>query len=305
MMLKRKICLPLVCFCCLLFAGTDAFAGGGHYGIGGEGYQMAVTPREGSIYKMYNVWYEANAVKNKSGGNVRGDTYVAQYVNFERIVLRTPVELFGADWFFNAALPFTYTKMSKDLAGRSNERSIFAIGDPAVSAILAWHGEQWQANFEALAYFPIGAYDEERAWLPGKGFFSLVPTVSFAYYFDEAKTINFSAIARYEYNTYNPYTGVRPGSNISLEYSLGKTFENGIDLAITGANSRQVSEDVGSRRYLEGRYDDLRSINMIGPEIGYTFKDLGVNVNLRVLFEYENRHAPQGYMGVLSLVKVF
>ncbi|MDL2314214.1 transporter, partial [Desulfovibrio sp. OttesenSCG-928-C14] len=240
--MTRKLFLSLLLCGLFAFGGTVAQAGGGHYGVGGEGYKMGSLPAEGHIYKMYNIYYNSSTLRDDNGDRVRkGSNNVDSFTQMHRFCINTGQKLFGGTWFVNIAVPLKWNKMSGSMTGGRGSQDRFGMGDVAFSpALLGWNFERFDLIADVLMYLPVGDYDKNRPESTGNGFWSFLPSVGGTFYFDDAKSSSFTTVLRYEYNTTKRNSETRHGSNVVWEWSLGKTFSNNIDLAVTGGSLWQV-----------------------------------------------------------------
>ncbi|MDR1920781.1 MAG: transporter [Candidatus Adiutrix sp.] len=298
--MRRIILAAVGALFSVLAAGEIAVAGGGHVGVGGDGYMISSLPSDRGLYKMYNIYYYSDKLKDNSGHTAAGDDKVESFTQMHRFLFQTGHKIFGADWMINVAVPLSWTDMSSGLTGRGHGMDRFGLGDVPVSPmLLGWHGDRWDALFDVLIFAPIGDYSADDPSSPGKGYWSIIPAVGLTYYFDEEKTFNISTMARYEMNTKQRHTDYRHGDNIHWEASIGKTFNGVLDLALTGGASWQVTDSKG---FGDQNGHHLRK-HVIGPEIG--LNAWGMNFNLRQLFEFKNKNTTEGSMTVFSIVKMF
>ncbi|MDL2314296.1 transporter [Desulfovibrio sp. OttesenSCG-928-C14] len=299
--MMRKFSLTLVLCGALLLSASIALAGGGHYGVSGEGYRVGSLPPEGNLYKMYNIYYNSGSYRDDNGDKVKGTNNVDSFTQMHRFLINTNQKLFGANWFVNIAVPLKWTRMSGSMTGRG-DRDRWGLGDVAFSPfLLGWNFEKFDLIADVLLYVPVGDYDKKRAESTGSGFWSILPSIGGTFYFDDAKSANFSTVLRYEFNTTKRSTEQRFGDNVVWEWALGKTFSNNIDLALTGGSVWQVTDSHG----FGAANNNYSRKHIIGPEIGYTVPEWAMNFNLRCLKEYGVRNGTDGYMTTFSIVKMF
>ncbi|MDR2893384.1 MAG: transporter [Deltaproteobacteria bacterium] len=300
---KRLVCLFALAAFMLVCPNGNALAAA-HFTSGGDGYKMATLPTDGMYYKMYNIYYTSNTLKDNSGTTVPGGNHnVNNFGQLHRFGYVTGQKILGADWLIDVAIPLSYTKLSGNMAGTGSSRSGGGLGDVLLSPLLlSWHFENFDMFLSPAVWLPVGDYDKNDATSSGLGYWGLLPSAAATIYLDQEKNANLSFITRFEYNFTNTHNDTRVGNIIHQEWSLGRTFrDSNIDLALTGAHSWQISDSHGM-----GAGDDRRfRKHAIGPEIGYSIPDWKMNLNLRCLFEFESRNTTQGNMFVLSILKAF
>lgn len=300
--MKRVLLLALVLFCGL--GSGQAMAAAGHYVNGGEGIKVASVPPPGGTgfyWKMYNMFYNASRMKTDKGKKAPGNFDVSVYALANRFIYSSDIEILGGNLLFDAIIPVSYTDISyKGIGPASFSDNKFGLGDIYVDPLfIGWHGERWDALAAFGIYFPTGEFDKNEPASPGMGFWTFMFSLGGTVYFDEAKTWSASILARYEIHTEQDETDITPGNHFHFEYGIGKNI-NGFDIGVAGYCHWQVTDDSGP-----GTTSDKEQAYAIGPEIGYTFESIGLNVSLRTLWEFENRNKSQGNMTSLNFVYAF
>ena len=158
-------------FCGLGLAGTTfgtAFAQTtGHYVNGVEGIKAATLPPPGFYYRLYNVFYNADELKDPDGDELDVGFDVSLYAMVNRFIWITNKKILGADFGADIIIPLVYTDIEiKKLGVEDNE---FGLGDIFVEPfVLSWHGPRYDASFGLGAYVPTGEYDKDEAASPGR-----------------------------------------------------------------------------------------------------------------------------------------
>jgi len=295
--MKRILFLSaIVCMC---LAGNAAFAG--HYVKGVEGIKAASLPPEGFYYRMYNVFYTADQLKDRNGRKAPGDFRLNVYAMANRFIYSTPIEILGGNLVVDAIIPLVYTDFSYKVGGGKMEDNRFGVGDILVEPfILAWHGERWDAAAGIGVYMPTGEFKHDKPASPGKGFWTVMSTLGGTVYLDAEKTWSASILARYEIHTEQKQTHVTPGNNFLFEWGVGKTFNELFTIGAAGYCGWQVSKDSGKNA--APGYERAMGV---GPEIGFVIPDWKLQISLRSIWEFENRNAPQGNVTALVFTKAF
>lgn len=302
-MRSMRNALALAVFAAALIGlSGSAQAAGLRYGIGSEGYMVASTPEEGSLYKMYNVAYFGRRYRDDNGNKVAGRNHVNSFTQVHRFLFTPKPKFFGFDWHVQFAVPVSWTNMSADAAGEPGGRNRTGLGDlVVVPFLLAYHADRFQFNIGTTVYLPTGNYSKDDPASPGKGFLSVIPCVGFTYFFDRAKTFNFSNSLNYEYNSTIRHTDKRYGSNMIWEWALGKSFDSGMNLSVVGGSVVGLGKSHG---FGAANREKIRK-HGIGAEIGYSIPAKKLDISARVVTEYKTRNAAEGLTAVFNVVKRF
>jgi hypothetical protein len=146
---------------------------------------------------MYNLFYNADELKDKNGNKLKVNFDISVFANAHRLIWVSGVKILGADYVVDATIPFIYTDIEVKATGISDKA--FALGDICVEPFaLSWHGGRYDACFGLAAYLPVGKYDQNKAASPGKDFWTGMLTLGGTYYFDMQKTWSGSILSRYE-----------------------------------------------------------------------------------------------------------
>lgn len=300
--MRSMLLLAVLCLCGL--GSGVAFAASGHYANGGEGVLGANVPppRPGGFYwKIYNMYYAANSMRDNGRGEAPGDFSINILAQAHRFIYSSGIEILGGNLLFDLIVPITYTDISyKEIGPASFDDTCWGVGDVFIEPVfIGWHRPRWDAFAAIGAYLPTGIYDADKPASPGMGFWTMMFSAGGVWYFDAEKSWSASILARYQVHTEQIDTNITPGDHFSFEWGLGKTL-SGFSLGIAGYCHWQVSDDSGP-----GTNSHREQAFAMGPEIGYTFEDLGINVVLRSVWEFENKNKAQGSMTSLNVVYAF
>jgi len=282
--------------------GSAALAGSGHYVSGVEGIKAATLPPEGIYWRMYNVLYTADDLRDKNGKEVDADFDVNVYALVNRLVYSSGIELLGANLVADICVPLVYTDISMKAGGMTLfDDNEFGLGDILIEpAILAWHGPRWDAALGVGVYLPTGDFDADEPASPGKGFWTGMLTAGATFYFDEAKTWSVSALSRYEIHSEQEDTDITYGNDFHFEWGLGKTLAKTWDVGLAGYCRWQLTDDSGP-----GTTNDREEAYAIGPEVSVFVPEWGLGVSIRSLWEFENKVNSQGNVTTLMIMKAF
>lgn len=285
-----------------VIAGSIAWAGSGHYVSGVEGIKAATLPPPGLYYRLYNVLYTADDLRDKNGHKADVDFDVNVYAMVNRLVYSSDIKLLGGNIIADICVPLVYTDISVKNAGPySFSDNAFGLGDILIEPlVLAWHGPRYDAALGVGLYLPTGKFDANEPASPGKGFWTGMFTAGATLYFDEARTWSASVLSRYEIHSEQKDTHITPGHDFHFEWGVGKTLAKIWDVGLAGYCRWQVTDDSGS-----GSTDDRERAYAAGPEISVFVPQWGLGVSLRSLWEFENRTNSQGSVTTLMIMKAF
>jgi len=283
--------------------GSAAMAGSGHYVNGAEGIKGATLPPQGVYWRMYNLFYTADDLRDKHGDEIdQVDFDVNVYALVNRLVYSSGIEILGANVVADICVPLVYTDISMKAGGMTLfDDNEFGLGDILIEpVILAWHGPRYDAALGVGVYLPTGDFDADEPASPGKGFWTGMLTAGATLYFDEARTWSASILSRYEFHSEQEDTDVTYGDDFHFEWGLGKTVAKIWDVGLAGYCRWQVTDDSGP-----GSTDDREEAYAIGPEVSVFVPDWGLGVSLRSLWEFENKVNSQGNVTTLMIMKAF
>lgn len=282
--------------------GTAALAGSGHYVNGAEGIKGATLPPQGVYWRMYNLFYTADDLRDKHGDEIDVDFDVNVYALVNRLVYSSGIEILGANVVADICVPLVYTDISMKAGGMTLfDDNEFGLGDILIEpVILAWHGPRYDAALGVGVYLPTGDFDADEPASPGKGFWTGMLTAGATLYFDEARTWSASILSRYEIHSEQDDTDITYGDDFHFEWGLGKTVAKIWDVGLAGYCRWQVTDDSGP-----GSTDDREEAYAIGPEVSVFVPDWGLGVSLRSLWEFENKVNSQGNVTTLMIMKAF
>ena len=283
-------------------SGTAYTGETGHYANGLEGIKAATIPKPGLYYIMYNLFYSADEIKDKNGKKLNVKFDVSVFANAHRLIWVSPVKILGADYVFDATIPFVYTDIEVKATGTSDKA--FALGDICMEPFaLSWHGGRYDVAFGLAAYLPVGKYDQHEAASPGKDFWTGMLTLGGTYYFDRQKTWSGSILGRYEIHSQKSKSHVKPGNDFHFEWGMGKTLGKIWEVGMAGYCQWQVTDDSGSNVSWDKSVHDR--VWAIGPEVRTFLPCLKLGISLKGLREFDAVDRSEGYVINLNLTKIF
>lgn len=267
---------------------------------GGAGGNTAPPP--GWHYRMYNLWYTPDELKDNSGNTVPGNFELDVFASVQRIIHVTDVKILGADYFYDVIIPLVDQEFT---FGSFSDSHSFTLGDITLEPFaLAWRQPRWDASFALAVIVPTGHFEGDEPASPGLGYWSGMMTVGGTLYLDDQKTWSASVLTRTLINGEQEDTDITPGSEFVAEYGIGKEFQVNSSLMIrpglTGASCWQFSDDSDEAG---AAADQHKKAHALGAEVNVFYLPMLCQVNLRYLQEYGVDNGPEDARFVATLTK--
>jgi hypothetical protein len=297
--------------CLALFLGSvfssEAATLGSHYPLGAEGVLAASAPPPGFHYRMYNIWYNSNTLKGDNGNDLPVGLDLNVFASAHRFIHVTNVKILGADLLYDAIVPLLDKDITISAANYSDSHSL-AVGDITLEPfVLSWHLPRWDVTAGLGVIVPSGSYDASEFASPGLGYWSGMLTLGATYYLDEKKTWSLSALTRTLINGEQEDTNVTPGSELVVEYGLGKeiAINNNFLMrpGVAGYAYWQLEDDSSNGPGIVA--DQRKQAHAIGGEINFFYIPMLLQLNLRALYEYGAENTAEGSQFVAILTKSF
>lgn len=306
--MKKVLFLTLVCLSLIGGTISTVTAGdtGQHYINGTEGLKCGSLPGPGVYYRMYNLLYKADTMKDKNGDKnpVLDKFDLTAFANAHRFLWVKENEKIGGDLAFSAIIPLVYKEIETIPPPVDGKFSTFSMGDPYVDFVLSWHKTQFDYAVGAGLYFPFGDYDKDDQSTPGEDMWTLMLNFAGTYFFDAQKTWSASILARYETHTEKSDIKVKPGDDFHFEWGVAKTLARIWDVGIAGYCNWQVTDDSGSGADSNTKSDHGK-VSAMGPEATVFLPPYKLQISLRTLFEYGAENGPEGNVTTLTFTKIF
>jgi hypothetical protein len=278
-----------------------------HYPNGTSGLLAGSVPGPGLYYLMYNLFYESDRLKDRSGNSVLGpgddvlDFRAKAFANVHRVIHVTERKFLGAEFSWNVAVPFVYRSVRINDFGIDDSK--FAHGDLNVEPlVLEWRGPQWDFGIGYGLFAPTGDRDDLYPAKPGKEFWTHYPMVAGTWFLDRERTWSASFLSRYEFHSKRRDVDITPGDDFSVEWGVGKSIGTWI-MGVSGYGQWQMTKDTGSDITYDASVRD--QVFGVGPEVHKFFPEQGFGFQLRHWREYGAEDRSQGSITTLTLVKPF
>ena len=278
---EATVVAALAALCLVLPLASQAEEGGsGHYIPGSMASFMDVVPPTETFLARLNVMhYDGSASKalpiaglDAANASVKSTAYGLT------LLWRPPVEMTeGWSYAMSTTIPYVTMEVTADVqgGGGSVRRSskVSGLGDIILMPLMLNYvvNPDLSSNFRVAFYAPTGAYEVGRLANTGKNFWTLEPTLAFAY-LGKQNGIEASLFTGISFNKENPDTQYKSGSQLHLDGTLAQHFPFAGGLAgvgLSGYYYKQVSADSGTGATL----GDFKAKSVgIGPALSYAGK---------------------------------
>ncbi|MCP4115518.1 MAG: transporter [Desulfobacteraceae bacterium] len=299
--MKKTFVLMFVLLAATLMPGILFAGANNHYVSGVEGIKGGSVAPPGMYYRMYNVFYDAGELMDRSGNGLDVGFDVTVFAVANRFIWVTDKKFLGADVFMDATIPLVNTDIAIKAVGVDDRE--FGLGDICIEPVgLAWHGPRYDAALALAAYLPTGSYDKTDAASPGKGYWTTMATFGGTLYLDRAKTWSASLLGRYEIHSDREDDDFTPGDDFHFEWGIGKSFAKVWEAGIAGYSQWQVTDDSGDDAIVRDSHD---RVHAAGPEVSVFLPRFKMALSLRTLWEFDAKDRSEGSTTALTLTKIF
>lgn len=282
-----------------LGVASTAAAGTSHYVPGVEGIKAATVPPPGFYLRNYFVWYHGSRLNDRKGDRVPGDNEFDVFAVVPRLVWITDTKVLGADFGMEAIFPVLRTDFDIGVAGIRDRE--FGLGDIYLGpAILAWHGQQWDAAVAAGVWLKTGHHAQSKPASVGHGYNSIMLTLGGTWYPDAGKKWSISLLNRFEIHGERDDSNIRDGEHWVAEWGIAYQFQPGLELGLIGYQRWQLSEDSG-----RGATSAKDQAHAIGVQLSWFVPQLGLVLDPAIYYEYASKDQPQGWMFRFNVTKPF
>jgi hypothetical protein len=289
---SRRLALLLVLFACV---GRDAIAQmqtpvTGHYPPGQSGIRGAATPDSGFVYTNFSRFFTNLQLAGASGVQAQ-DIHELRYANISMFTWTAGWKFLGMQYGALAGIPVATGDLSEPEA-----ESGFGLGDVLVTPI-SLYGKNTLFDYQVqfTVWTPSGRFSPGSSSNRGTGFWALVYSVGGVYYPDGKRDAwSISAVARTEQNFWQSDSGIRPGTDIVVDWGAGRMFRlddhHRLDAGLSGFWARQLTSQVGGP---PGIADQRYRLLGVGPEASISIVD-PFTIRIRAQWEFAAQHIVRG-----------
>lgn len=307
---KIRSAITLLLFSLSFF--SHAQLKGGHI-LGAMGLQSG-TQAPANTLSVYvpGYLYDACSLRDANGDKSIANPDITMFITGAGVSYVSDFKILGANYGATILLAFA----SNTIQGNSiDAKNSLAFTDMFIQPLqLGWHNKRADFVFSYSLYLPTGKFTAGASDNAGLGMFMNEFSAGTTLFFNDKKTIHFSALAAYEINGKKKDTDIKTGDILSVEGGLGKTFyvmnaEKTAPKGILNAGAiyylqGKISNDkipVGNF-VLEPKKDRIAGV---GAEVNYFHIGSKTSAGLRWVSEFEAVNRFQGNTFFLTLAHVF
>lgn len=267
---------------------------------GGSGYPVGVNtvlsgkmPPPGLTTFLYLSDYTAGETKDSSGhdkSNIHNFDLEVHAMSVRMDYVYSDYSLFGAKIESRFALPVVDGKVSFDVdtpAGRVHKTDRQSgVGDlTLIPVILGWSSPRFHQMVGIDIIAPIGSYDKDRLFNPGRNVWSVGPWYSFTAY--PFENLEVSSKLVYLVNQKNNATKYRSGDEFNADYGIGYNITKKFQVGVSGYIYKQVGDD---EQFGETFGDGNKGqVVAIGPSMKYQTPEWGFVMKWQHETQVENK----------------
>ena len=269
----------------------------GTYPLGMSATNSGVTPGAGFTYSNQLLYYSRNLSKDDDGNtlSVKGDNSVLMDLN--TIVWVSEWKLLGAVYSASATLPVATNSLTTEAYGTISGGT--GLADAYIlPLILGWNGPRISVRAMAGFVAPTGRFAASANDNVGNGYWSPALSSGQTFQILENKTLTFSAFEMYEFHTRQEGTGIHPGENVNLDYSLLFALPRAealrFQIGLAGYEQRQTTAKTGPA-LSSTQSADRYAVNALGIAMTGAVPRFKLNFGFKYFKEFGNRSTYQGY----------
>lgn len=311
---QRQILKPVFTLILLMICFfSHAQLKGGHI-LGAMGLQSGTqTPENTLSVYIPGYFYSASSLRNANGDKSIANPDLTMSITGAGASYVSDFKILGANYGATVLLAFA----ANTIQGNSTDvNNSLAFTDTYIQPLqLGWHNKRADFVFSYQMYLPTGKFTAGASDNSGLGMFMNEFSAGTTLFFNDKKTIHFSALASYEINGKKKDTDIKTGDILSVEGGLGKTF-----YVMDGTNPMPKSIiNAGLIYYLQykmtndkipvpiiGTIETTKDrVGGIGAEINYFHIGCSTSAGIRWIAEVEAINRFQGNTFFLTLAHVF
>lgn len=283
---------------CVIAPGVEA-QNRGVYPLGMSATGAGVTPEAGLSYVNAFLFYSRDESKGPEGERIAiGQNSVLMDMNTLVWVSGKKIgALGGATFSMAATLPIANNSLSSDALGSLSGGGGFADSyyQPLV---LGWKRERFEMRAIAGFLAPTGRFRADASDNVGSGYWTWTASSGQTLYLDEGRRTALSAFQMYEFHTTQEGTGVHPGQNFDLDYSLTHVVplgrEASLQFGLVGYGQWQTTDKTGPA-ITSGQSAERYRVNALGFVSNVLLPARRVSLGLKYFHEFANRSTFEGY----------
>jgi len=275
-----------------------------HYLKGGADFFSGYLPGQGLYTKTKYAYYYGEADEHVIPSNVDVDVDLNLSVLINSALYVSDTEILGGTYAVSASASYSWVITDAEIrrlpgGGVINDVHSYVQGfaDPSFTpVILGWVDGRFGYVTSFTVFVPSGRYEKGRPSI-GKNFWSIMPQAAVTYLREDGW--HASASAQYLIPFRNQDVNYKSGNVLELDWTLGKSFEGGLNVGVAGYALQQTTNDAGNTNLGAFR----ARVFGIGPAIAHDFHIAGTKVTAKAKYyrEFAARDTFQGDLFNISL----
>jgi hypothetical protein len=274
----------------------------GVYPLGMSAINSGVTPESGFTYANQLLFYVRDEAKDNDGATLPVTGLNTVVMDMNTFTWVSSARILGARYSASATLPFARNSLTSDLQGQISGGGGFA-DSYYLPFILGWNTGPADVRFMYGFLAPTGHFEAGADNNVGSGYWTQTLSSGQTWYPTPDKVVVFSTFEMYEFHSTQEGTGIHPGQNLDLDYSIMGSVHRSTDfvlqMGLTGYAARQTTAKVGPGVTPE-QSADRYAINALGIALTAAFPKQKASLGLRFFQEFGDRSTYQGYSVQLS-----
>jgi hypothetical protein len=280
--------------------------GSSFYLLGQRGQGAGILPPvEGVFFALPTYYYSGSASNSKSiplDGELSFGLDVDMFLALPTAIWVTPVKIFGGDLAFSGTFVAGYVDADANAAlaipssGFRGKASLsddrWAVGDPAFSSLVGWHGENHDYLLAASVNVPVGDYEVGRLANVSLNRWATDITAAGTWLFPE-ENIELSLATGITFNGENNDTNYDTGNEFHIETAAFYQVIPSFSVGLNGYHYQQITGDSGAGA-VDGNFKGR--VTGLGPGMSGTFNagPLPVSASLRYFHEFNVKNRLEG-----------
>ncbi len=224
-------------------AGEGAFS---NYFPGAYGKLLpGIAPEPGSAFANVNLLYSAKANRAIAQGQLHASMETKAFYSLFQGLHVWDAPSLGGRFGVGGYLPLGYASYSASIGGLANSESDFAIGDIGIiPASFFWNSGNFHTNLYGMIIAPTGDYSTSNKVNIGRNYWSL-DLVAAMTWFNPNTGTEFSIIPGLMFNSENPDTNYRTGTEAHIDVLFNQFISDDFALGLHGYAYKQITGDSG------------------------------------------------------------
>ena len=285
-----------------LHAASASENGLTHYPVGVNTILPGILPAPGDTeFYSYTKYYNATSLKGSDGKSIDPSFDLTVAAEAFKLVHTWDQTVGPFSLSSSVIVPFTWVNINA--FGRHD--SSFGMGDPVISPVYLGYASPDHKFFSFIGldiYAPLGSYNKDNLANHGLNYWTFSPSINVTYM--PTPQWEFSGTALLEFNTENPATNYRSGTDFIFDGAIGyypmpETVPK-LKVSLQGYALQQLSDDTQDGVSVGNRGSSFG----VGPQISYDIVP-GGGLVLKYQRDFDVRNRAEGNSAWLQFAMPF